>query len=319
MKKNPNILICGGAGYIGGYVTDLLSEKGYSVTVYDALLYETRYLKKTPFIFGDIRDKKRLANILPKFDIVIWLAALVGDPACALQPLLSNEINYKAVKWLSEHYTGRIIFTSTCSVYGINHNLIDETAAPSPLSVYAQTKLAAEKAILKNSKNYLIFRLGTLFGLGDDHSRIRLDLVVNALAKKAVLEEPMVINGKEQWRPLLHVKDVAKAIVFGIEHDITGLYNLSYNNFRINDIGKEITKLIPSSKIKYADIPEEDMRNYRVVSDAFKKRGWKSTLTIRDGILEIMRAIGEKRIKEPNNNIYSNAAALLTTINELKK
>ncbi|OHB19340.1 MAG: hypothetical protein A3D40_00300 [Parcubacteria group bacterium RIFCSPHIGHO2_02_FULL_40_12] len=319
MKKRPKILICGGAGYIGGYATDLLSEKGYEVAVYDNLVYEHRYQKKVPFIFGDIRDKKKLEKLINKFDVVIWLAALVGDPACALQPSLSNEINFKATKWFAENYTGKIIFASTCSVYGINHDLIDETAKPNPLSVYAKTKLEAEKIIIKNSKNYLIFRLGTLFGLGDDYSRIRLDLVVNVLTKKAVLREPIIINGKEQWRPLLHVKDVAEAISFGIENNIRGLYNLSYKNFRINDIGKEISKLIPSPKIKHEDIPEEDMRNYKVISDKFKNLGWKPKYTIKDGILEIARTIEEKRIKEPNNNIYSNATALLTAINELKK
>jgi nucleoside-diphosphate-sugar epimerase len=319
MIKKPKILICGGAGYIGGYVTDLLSEKGYDVTVYDTLIYETRYLKKVPFIFGDIRDKKTLRTLINKFDVVIWLAALVGDPACAIQPSISNEINFKSVQWLAKNYKGRIIFTSTCSVYGINNDLIDESAIPNPLSVYAQTKLEAEKAIIKNSKNYLIFRLGTLFGLGDNHSRIRLDLVVNVLTKKAILGEPIVIASKEQWRPLLHVKDVAEAIAFGIENNVKGLYNLSYKNFRISDISKEIFKLTPSSKIKYMDLPEEDMRNYRVISDKFKNLGWKPKYTIKDGILEISRVIQSKRIKEPNHNIYSNAATLITTINELKK
>ena len=319
MKKRPNILICGGAGYIGGYVTDLLSEKEYDVTVYDSLIYEHRYLKKVPFIFGDIRDKKKLKKLLPTFDVVIWLAALVGDPACALQPSLSNEINFKATKWFAENYKGRIIFTSTCSVYGINNNLIDENAELHPLSVYAQTKLEAEKTIIKNSKNYLIFRLGTLFGLGDDHSRIRLDLVVNVLTKKAVLGELTTIASKEQWRPLLHVKDVAEAIAFGIENDVKGLYNLSYKNFRISDISKEIFKLMPSPKIRYTDLPEEDMRNYRVISDAFKNLGWKPKYTIKDGILEMVRIIKEKSIKEPNHTIYSNVATLAATIHELKK
>lgn len=319
MIKKPKILICGGAGYIGGYVTDLLSKKGYEVTVYDNLIYEDKYLKRAPFIFGDIRDKKKLGKLINKYNVVIWLAALVGDPACALQPSLSNEINFWATKWLAGNYRGKIIFTSTCSVYGINHDLIDEKAKPNPLSVYAKTKLEAEKIIIKNSKNYLIFRLGTLFGLGDDHSRIRLDLVVNVLTKKAVLGEPIIITGKEQWRPLLHVKDVAEAISFGIENNIEGLYNLSYKNLRISDISKEISKLIPVQKIKYLDIPYEDMRNYRVISDKFKNLGWRSKYTIKDGILEMARIIKEKRIKEPNKNIYSNSATLITTINELKK
>src|SRR3989344_1269598 len=151
MRRKNNILICGGAGYIGGYVTDLLNKSGYNVTVYDNLTYDSRFLKDVPFVWGDIRDKKKLGKLLKKFDTVIWLAALVGDPACALQPSLSNEINYQTSRWLARNYKGRIIFASTCSVYGINHDLIDENAQPNPLSIYAKTKWEAEKEIVKNS------------------------------------------------------------------------------------------------------------------------------------------------------------------------
>jgi dTDP-D-glucose 4,6-dehydratase len=122
--------------------------------------------------------------------------------------------------------------------------------------------------------------------------------VVNILTKKAVLEEPMIINGKEQWRPLLHVKDAAEAISFGIENNIRGLYNLSYKNFRINDISKEISKLIPSSKIKYMDIPEEDMRNYRIISDKFRNLGWKPKYTIKDGILDLKHIFKKEGLYE---------------------
>ena len=318
MKKSSKILICGGAGYIGGYLTDLLKSKGYNVTVYDNLTYEGRFLKSVPFISGDIRDKKKLSQVLKNFDTVIWLAALVGDPACALQPALSNEINFEATKWLAENYKGKIVFASTCSVYGINLNLIGEEAEPNPLSVYARTKLEAEKAIIKNSKNYLIFRLGTLFGSGDEHSRIRLDLVVNILTKKAVSGELLTITGKEQWRPLLHVKDVAEAIVFGIKRDIKGLYNLNYKNFRISDIGKEIAKASPGLKVKYMDLSYEDMRNYRVRSDKFRKYGWKPKYTIKDGIMEIAKVMKENRIKDPDDKIYSNAATLAVSLNDFK-
>lgn len=316
MQKKPKILICGGAGYIGGYVTDLLAHNGYDITVYDNLTYETRFLKNVHFIAGDIRDREKLKKVLKKFDTVIWLAALVGDPACALQPSLSREINFLTTKWLSENYKGKIIFTSTCSVYGINHDLIDEDAKPNPLSVYAQTKLEAEQAIMKNSKNYLIFRLGTLFGTGDSHSRIRLDLVVNVLTKKAVSGETLTITGKGQWRPLLHVKDVAEAIMFGIKKNISGIYNLNYKNFTINEIGTEIAKTIPGLKVKYMDLAYEDMRNYRVKSDRFRKYGWKPKYTIRDGIREVAKTIREQRIKDPHDKIYSNAATLAVSINE---
>ena len=151
------VLIVGGCGYVGGHLTDCLRQE-YDVTVYDNLLYENHYLKKISFIFGDVRDRDKLSRLLPKFDIVIWLAAVVGDGACARDPYLAQAINEDSVKWLVDNYSGKIVFMSTCSVYGINNELIDESAEVNPLSVYARTKLAAEQYIVKNAKDYLIFR-----------------------------------------------------------------------------------------------------------------------------------------------------------------
>ena len=95
------ILVVGGAGYIGGHMTDLLKSLNYDVCVYDSLVYESRYLKDVYFINGDIRDKSKLRRVLPKYDVVIWLAALVGDGACAVNPILTNEINYETVKYFN--------------------------------------------------------------------------------------------------------------------------------------------------------------------------------------------------------------------------
>src|SRR4051812_29233027 len=97
---SKNILLVGGAGYIGGYLTDLLVDNGYLVTVYDNLMYETRFLKRIDFVKGDIRDYKKLGELLPQYDVVIWLAAIVGDGACTVDPKLTQEINSDTVKWL---------------------------------------------------------------------------------------------------------------------------------------------------------------------------------------------------------------------------
>jgi nucleoside-diphosphate-sugar epimerase len=300
------ILIVGGAGYIGGYLTDILKDSDYEVVVYDSLLYESKYLKKVPFIFGDVRDRDKLSSLLPSFDVVIWLAAIVGDGACALNPALSQEVNAAAVEWLSTNYTGKIIFMSTCSVYGINNDLIDETAGTHPLSVYAATKLEAEGYIQQNSKKYLIFRLGTLFGASDEHARIRLDLVVNVLTKRAVLGEEMMVFGGEQWRPLLHVKDAARAILFGLEHNATGLYNLHDKNYRIREIADEIKILVPNSSVRLQEMKFEDERNYRVVSDRFRSHGWSPAFSLRDGVDEMRRVLSEGRIKNVDDPVYSN-------------
>ena len=307
MKK---ILVVGGAGYIGGYLTDILVDNNFDVTVYDNLLYETRFLKPVNFVLGDVRDTGKLQPLLEEHDIVIWLAAIVGDGACAVNPDNTKEVNETSTKWLVDNYNGKIIFTSTCSVYGLNNSLIDETAAPNPLSVYAETKLAAEQYIIDNCKSHLVFRLGTLYGLGDIHSRIRLDLVANILAAKAVQGEKLSVFGGEQWRPLLHVRDVAHAILYGIRANFKGMYNLSQGNFRISEIAEAIKRVIPSAEVEYADKPFEDLRNYRVSTKKICDIGWSPLFTLESGIKEIANVITDNRIVDIKDPIYSNEAFL---------
>jgi nucleoside-diphosphate-sugar epimerase len=300
------VLIVGGAGYIGGYLTDILSEH-YDVTVYDNLMYENRYFKDVKFIKGDVRDDKKLINIVNDYGTIIWLAAIVGDGACAVNAKLTNDVNEKSVEWVSKNYNGKLIFMSTCSIYGINNNLIDEDASPNPQSEYAKTKVVAENYVTNNSKNYLIFRLGTLFGTGDSFSRPRLDLVVNILTKRAVDGEILNVFGGDQWRPLLHVKDVSTAISFAMSKDISGIYNLSMKNYTISQIASEIKNVIPESILEYKDIPFEDLRNYKVIADKFYNHGWSPKFTLEQGISEIKKIIKEDRIVDPSSNIYSNA------------
>ena len=302
------ILVVGGAGYIGGHLSDLLLRSGHDITVYDNLMFETRYLKDINFIYGDIREKEKLLTIMKDFNIVVWLAAIVGDGACAVDPALTRTINEDSIKWLVDNYEGKIVFTSTCSVYGIHDHLIDEDAEFNPQSVYASTKLAAEKYIIKNYDNYLIFRLGTLFGLGDDFSRVRLDLVVNILTTRAMKNEPLTVFGGEQWRPILHVKDVGEALCHCLENEVTGLYNLSYKNIKIYQIAEEIAKVIDEVKIEYAHMNYEDLRNYRVKTDRIMATGWKPQYNITDGIREVAKLIEEHRIVDTNDPVYHNAA-----------
>jgi nucleoside-diphosphate-sugar epimerase len=305
------ILIVGGAGYIGGFMVDLFQQdKNYDVTVLDNLLYEDRYLKKVNFINADIRDVNVLSKIVNNFDIIIWLAAIVGDGACAVNPSITEEANLTTVKWLVDNYKGKIVFTSTCSVYGVNNDLIDEEATPNPLSLYASTKLEAEKYIIENAKNYIIFRLGTLYGISDDHSRLRFDLVANILTLRAVRGEQLEVFGGSQWRPLLHVRDVSYATKYCLEHNITGLFNLSEKNVKITDLAEEIAKIIPNTKVKYTDMKFEDLRNYRVKNDKILATGWKPKENLHSGILEMKKIFKEGRVKNFDDPVYSNVAYL---------
>jgi nucleoside-diphosphate-sugar epimerase len=305
---NNKVLVVGGAGYIGGSTVDELLAYGWDVTVYDILAYERKYLKPVKFVYGDIRDRDKLKKILPQFDIVIWLAALVGDGACAEDPFLTQSINEDATKWFVDNYGGFIVFMSTCSVYGKNNELIDEAATPNPLSVYAKTKLAAERYILeKAADRSLIFRLGTLYGLGDVFTRIRLDLVVNVLTMRATREQKLKVFGGEQWRPLLHVRDVAAAIESGMSLQYTGLFNLSARNFQIREIAEAIQRVIPC-EFEKVDMMFEDQRNYRVSNSKWKNMPYvpQEYIDIEEGIREINTVIAEHRLRDPDSAVYSN-------------
>jgi nucleoside-diphosphate-sugar epimerase len=302
------VLVVGGAGYIGGSTVDVLLASGYDVTVYDILAYEEKYLKDVKFIYGDIRDREKLIKILPGFDVVVWLAALVGDGACAEDPYLTQSINEDSTKWFVDNYSGFIVFMSTCSVYGMNNDLIDETAEPNPLSVYAITKLAAERYILEKApERSLIFRLGTLYGMGDVFTRIRLDLVVNILAMRATRGQKLKVFGGEQWRPLIHVRDVAEAIEAGITVRHTGLYNLSARNYQIHEIADAIQKVV-DCEVEKVEMKFEDQRNYKVTNAKWKNLSFtpQEYIEIEEGIREIQKVIAEHRLRNPDSPIYSN-------------
>jgi len=298
------VLIVGGAGYVGGGIVDLLSKEN-EVTVYDSLIYENSYRKNVDFIFGDIRDYKKINNILDQYDAVIWLAALVGDGACAINPTLTHEINSETVKNLAKNFKGKIVFLSTCSVYGAQEGILDESSEVNPLSEYASSKLIAEKYLADSDS--IIFRLGTLFGIGDKFSRIRLDLVVNILTTKAYIDKKMSVFGGEQWRPLLHVKDVANAIAHTLDTQTNGVFNLHYKNFKIIEIANEIKNKISDVEIETTPLPFQDARNYQVSSDKLKDAtGFQATVDLTQGINEMYELISSNRIKDINDPRYSN-------------
>jgi nucleoside-diphosphate-sugar epimerase len=313
------ILVVGGAGYVGGAITDLLSKKNkkYNVIVYDNLLYEETYLKECDFVNGDIRDKKKILPYLKWADVVIWAAALVGDGACSINPDLTFDINLKTIKFLVKNFNRKIIFFSTCSVYGAQDGILNENSLTKPLSVYANSKLMAEKLLIR--KNAIIFRLGTLFGIADKFSRIRLDLVVNTLVAKALQLRKISVFGGDQYRPLLHVKDVARAVELAIKSKKRGIYNLHYYNAVIHEIATKIKKYFKNVKILKVNMKFEDLRNYRVNSDKVKKDlKFKPIYNLDYGIRELIAILKEKRIKDINNPRYTNQIYLNKFIDYLK-
>lgn len=300
------ILVVGGAGYVGGAVTDLLkNESTNEIIVFDALLFESLYQKNVKFVYGDIRDQKLLKKYLDWADTVVWMAALVGDGACSINPLITKEINLDSVEFLANNFDGKIIFFSTCSVYGAQDDLLNEDSSTDPLSVYASTKLEAEKILI--TKNSLIFRLGTLFGIGDSYSRIRMDLVVNILTAKAITEKKLTVFGGRQFRPLLHVKDAARVIEESIFSKNQGIYNLHLENIKIIDLAERIKRNFEDVNIEKVDIKFQDARNYQADGTKLRKDfKFRPTYSVEDGVTEIKNLILENRITNINDPRYTN-------------
>lgn len=308
-----NVLVTGGAGYLGGAVTNLLTLRGHSVRVYDNLLYEDSYMKPVDFVLGDVRDERRLLPHLRWADVVVWLAAIVGDQASGLNQDLAVAVNEKSVRTLADKFHGRIVFTSTCSVYGAQDSVIDESAPLKPLSLYAVTKAKAEE-YLGNSEA-VILRLGTLFGLGDPFSRIRLDLVVNAMTSRAFLSRTITVYGGDQHRPLLHVRDAAQPIVDSAEGKHTGVFNLHAVNMRIINLAEKVREHFPDLNITRTDLKFQDDRTYQVFSEnARKVFGFSPKLTVDDGIEELKRVFEEGRVRNLRSPRYSNADYLEATL-----
>lgn len=305
------VMVVGGAGYVGGWLTDEAIRAGHEVRVLDNLTYEDSYLKDVDFAFGDILNFKTVEKHLKWADSVVWLSALVGDPACAINPKLTRQTNVDAVRHLAESFGGRIIFPSTCSVYGAQDGLLDETSPTGPLSLYAESKLEAEDILNKSEATTLIFRLGTLFGMSDPFARLRVDLVLNVLTIRAILEGTMSVFGGAQYRPLLHVRDVATAVVPHLDTNFTGTFNLHTENSTVLELAQRIKGIVTTAEIEQTEISFQDARNYRVSSDSARSTlGFSPKWTIEDGVKQVADAIWNKRIKDVANPRFNNSENL---------
>jgi nucleoside-diphosphate-sugar epimerase len=311
METDKKILVLGGAGYIGGLTVDTLISKGFNVTVYDNLLYEERYLKPVKFINGDIRETDKVIAASQDCDVVVILAALVGDPACAVNPKLTQEINTDPVRDICKKLpkSKSVIFMSTCSVYGAQDEMLDENSKTNPLSAYAATKLESEKFVL--DRGGLVFRLGTVFGLGDTYSRLRMDLVVNVLTMRAMKYGEININGGDQWRPIIAVKDIARYISEACQVQRDGIYILSKENVIIRELGEKVASLVPDTKINYTEISFQDSRNYKVDnSKSLNTFQYEPKISVEQEVSRMLNIFSEGRVKDPEDKVYHNGSYL---------
>jgi nucleoside-diphosphate-sugar epimerase len=249
-------------------------------------------------------------------DAVIHLGGLVGDSACALNEELTLEINLMATRMIAEvakgSDVGRFIFTSTCSVYGANDQMLDERSELKPVSLYARSKIASERVLQKladDSFAPIILRLSTIYGLS---GRPRFDLVVNLLTAKAIVEHEITIFGGEQWRPFLHVDDAARAIMTMLESPLRVVRNQVFNvgsneqNYKINQVGEIIHGLVPDAAILNKD-DAIDPRNYWVNFNKINRTlEFSPEWTVEQGINQVIEAIRSGKIQDYRDSRYSN-------------
>lgn len=297
-----NILIIGGLGYIGTTLYDIIKEERLDVDILDNHLYKE--LKPTyPFIDLDIRDNANLEKILQKFDIIVNLAAIVGDPACLIDTDLAIDINCTGTRNVAEickKLNKKLIHISTCSIYGSEPNkLVKEDDEGFPIDFYGQTKYTQERLVREICmNNYCILRLGTAYGLS---SRMRYDLVINSFAARALKDNKITIFGGEQERPFVHIRDISRAIIHVIKNDINGIFNIRGQNLSLLQLSK-IVKSITNCNVEI-DKNIEDKRSYIVDGSKFTGTGFKYEFSVADAIKEIM---GSPSAMESHKGIYSN-------------
>jgi nucleoside-diphosphate-sugar epimerase len=315
------VLILGGAGYIGSCLVRRLLAAGRKVRVMDSQLYGDYSLHDVldhPNLevrVGDCRKLQDLVAAVKDTNAIIHLAAIVGDPACEVDPQTSREINYAATRMLIEVAKGngkcRLIFSSSCSVYGATDLLMDEYSNVLPISLYAQTKVDSEEALLEaRSADFhpVILRLATVFGLS---YRSRFDLIVNLLTAKAYSEGLITIFNGTQWRPFIHVQDVANGIYQALTAPLEVVSGETYNlgdsrmNFTLSQLAEKVLAEFPTIRVEH--IENSDRRNYRVSFEKIRNQiGFDCQWTLDDGIREMKRAFETKLVADYRDPRYSN-------------
>jgi len=315
-----NILITGGAGYLGSVLIPKLLIRGHKLRVLDLGYFGVGHLRfmRQPIevIREDIRaiisDKQFCESLLSGVDCIIHLAAISNDPSAELYPELTTEVNVEATKVLAEKAREkgiRFIFSSSCSVYGEHEGDADEDSGLQPLTVYAVSKLESEKlleSLKTKSWSPVILRNGTLFGYSP---RMRFDLVLNIFSLYSSLYNEIKIFGEGyEWRPFLHVADCAQAMVFFAEKKQVqfSCYNVSHQNLRVIDLADIFKKVRPDLDVQHIKMANQDLRNYRVSTERIESEGFKTRISLDLGVEDMMESIENGVIQDPEAIYYRN-------------
>lgn len=296
-----NILVTGAAGYIGSVLVPRLLAAGHAVTVVDNFMFAQTSLAECcayetfQVVRGDCRDEALMKRLLADADVVIPLAALVGAPLCKNDPLGTRTINQDAVEMLCRLASRdqRFLMPVTNSGYGIGEKdkFCDEDSPLRPLSLYGVTKVAAERAVLER-ENSVTFRLATVFGMSP---RMRIDLLVNDFVYRAVHDRAVVIFEGHFKRNYIHIQDVARVFLYGIEHfeRMRGRpYNVGLDEANLSkiELAQAIQKHVPQFIYLEAPIGEDpDKRDYIVSNARLASTGFRTEWSLDRGIRELIK------------------------------
>ena len=324
MSGSETILVTGGAGYIGSMLTRELLARGHQVIVADVLLFGGESLldlvSHPAFTFSrtDIADPGQVDELFAhhRFDTVVHLASIVGDPACKAQPELAERTIWDGSRYLFEscetHGVRRFLFASTCSNYGkkTSMDMLDEEAPLRPVSLYAELKVRFEKYLLERSTtvDFTILRFSSVYGLS---LRPRFDLTINAFTRDALVNGELEIYGPEGWRPYCHVSDIARAVVLVLESDSAAVSGKTFNvgsndqNYQKGVIADAVAKQIP---VKLSSVEkDEDPRDYLVNFDRISTLGFEPRMRLDDGVREMAAGLRSGLITDPYAARYRNA------------
>ena len=312
-KASPQVLVTGGAGYIGSILVPDLLARGCAVTVVDNFLYgQTSLLdcchdENLTIVRGDVRDERLIMPLAAKADVIIPLACLVGAPLCAQKPLEARSINLDAILMLLKHTSPgqRILSPTTNSGYGIGQEGVfcTEETPLSPVSLYGVLKVELEEALLASGRAVSL-RLATVFGISP---RMRLDLLVNDFTYRAVTDRFVVLFEAHFKRNYIHVRDVARAFLHAMDH-FDAMKGQAYNvglsdaNLSKMELCLEIKKQVPDFTIMESPVGKDpDQRNYIVSNEKIERTGYQPQVSLQQGIAELIK--GYQVIRR---NVYAN-------------
>lgn len=324
-RAHGPVLIIGGAGYIGSLTVELLLQLGYKVRVLDRLMYGHESLsafadhENFELIEGDVTDISRLAAAARNTSAVIHLAGLVGDPACEIDAQFTRHANIVATRMAKEVAQAlgvpRFIFASSCSVYGASDRVMREGDPLNPVSLYAQTKIDSEQELLDGANDdfcVTVLRFATVFGYS---RRPRFDLVANLLTAQAIRDGEITVIGPDQWRPFIHVRDLARALVMVLQAERRVVHNQIFNvgddrlNMTIGQLGEHVSRIAsPYRAVRVLTRQNgDDRRNYHVSFDKIRTAlGFEAEILLDEGLSEIVEHVRLASHQDFRAPVYSN-------------